>query len=120
MNNVYPSVQEIMPPVLLSRIPATLAKDIEERYLTLGEKYLTEELTVDGRRVNACMHNDSVQDAIEEVVDAVFNICVWIFKSMRPEQIEDFGYPENAYACLTGLIEIYSLLAAEREARVPV
>lgn len=109
-DSVYPSIEELLPDLLLSRIPASLAEDMQHRYETLGPKYLTDNMSSDGRRINACMFNSSVQDALEEVVDAVFNVCVWIYKGTIVGHIED-----NAYPCLMGLIEIYALLKASKE-----
>lgn len=110
LNKVYPSIEEILPDLLLSRVPASLATEITERYRDLGGKYLLDEYTTDGRQVNACMHNDSVQDCLEEVVDAVFNTLVWIFKNRQYES----RIPDNAWSILTGLLEIYSLLVVSK------
>lgn len=106
-NEVYPSVQELMPDVLLAKIPQTLAINIEERYKTLGTKYLTEHKTEDGRLINSCMFGNSIQEALEEVVDAVFNILVLLFKH---SQRNDHEIPNYTYDVLTGLIEIYTVL----------
>lgn len=109
-SEVYPSISEILPEKLLGRMPFSLVSDIEERYEKLGGKYLTDELTEDGRRINACMNKNSVQDAIEEVIDAVFNVCVWMLKINKREEID-----ADAVSCLFGLIEIYALLHNVRE-----
>lgn len=109
---VYPSIDELMPEILLTRIPATLAKDIATRYETLGTKYLTEHKTDDGRRVNAMMFTSRVANCLEEVVDSVFCVLGWIFKETENGEEP----PDAAYSCLIGLIEIYGLLKAEEEA----
>lgn len=108
-SEVYPSIEELMPSSLLSRIPVVLANEVAIRYDTLGGKYLTDQHTDDGRQINACMFNDSCQDAIEEVVDAVFNVLVWIYKGSLKNKIDD-----DAYTCLMGLLEIFSLLYTAR------
>lgn len=106
---VYPSINELMPEILLARIPATLAKEIATRYETLGTKYLTEHKTDDGRRINAMMFTSRVANCLEEVVDSVFCVLGWIFKCGE----EGEEPPDAAYSCLVGFIEIYSLLKSE-------
>lgn len=107
---VYPSTSELMPGLLMARIPEALARDIKERYRTLGGKYLTDNHHSDGRLINGCMFNNSIQEALEEVVDAVFNILVLIFKYTT----RDSNIPDYSYSCLSGLIEIYSILYTQR------
>lgn len=114
MNNVYPSVQEILPSVMMSIIPASLAQEIDKRYTELGPKYVTDTVHDDGRKVNGCMFKSSVQDALEEVVDAVFNVLVWMFKLENVTEPGNSSY-NNAYSALRGLIELYSLLTVEKE-----
>jgi hypothetical protein len=119
IDHVYPNIDEILTPTLLSRIPANLAELIKERYVGLGQKYVTDVEHTDGRLVNACMFKSSIQDALEEIVDAVFNTLVWIFKiQIKNEtnyQSVDYPEGEEAGAVLLGLIEIYSILAVSRE-----
>lgn len=115
--NVYPSLKEILPEVLLTRIPSALAEEISTRYATLGPKYMTDQQHVDGRYINGCMFKSSANDALEEVVDAVFNILVLIFKTHNNTGVvpnEKVGQTSNAYIVLLGLLEIYSSLAALR------
>lgn len=108
---VYPSISELMPNILLSRIPASLAAEISERYETLGGKYLTGNFTEDGRQINGMMYTSRIDNCLEEIVDAVFCMLGWIFKS----NLNCAGaIPDSAYASLQGLIEIYSLLKAEQ------
>jgi hypothetical protein len=119
LDRVYPSIEEILPEVLLARVPASLASIITERYRTFGSKYVTQD-TYNGRLVNSCMYKSSVQDALEEIVDATFNTLVWIFKlsdvdswSGKGEYYDEAGM--EAMAVLMGLIEIYSLLMSAKE-----
>lgn len=106
--DVYPSIDELMPEVLLARIPEALARDIRERYATLGTKYLTEDLHTDGRRINAMMYTSRVANANEEIVDAAFCMLGEIFKAnVNQEEIPDW-----TYQVLLGCIEIYSMLKA--------
>lgn len=110
---VYPNIMELLSPELQDRIPESLAAWIRERYETLGEKYLTDKQYVDGRYINGCMFKSSIQDALEEVVDAVFNVLVWHFKL----RILDTPRPDiqaSAYSALIGLIELYALLKSEQ------
>lgn len=108
---VYPSIDELMPHVMLGFVPGALAQEVTERYENLGLKYLTNKKTEDGRWVNACMDKSSVQDCREEVIDAVFNTLVWIFKGSKSEQ----GIAPNAYPVLKNLIECYGILLTEKE-----
>lgn len=111
MFEVYPSIDDLMPHVMLGLIPGALAQEIKERYENLGLKYLTNKRTEDGRWINACMDKSSVQDAREEVIDAVFNTLVWIFKGYKSKD----GISPNSYPVLKNLIECYSILLTEKE-----
>ena len=104
-----------MPTAILHRLPSSLQNTIKQRYEELGGKYLTDDEYFDGRRINSCMYNNSINDAVEEIVDAVFNVLVWIFKYQRKGE----NTPNSAYQSLLGLIEIYALLSVELE-RDPV
>jgi len=97
-----------LPEELQDRIPESLAATIRQRYAELGSKYLTEATLEDGRKINSCMFKSSINDAIEEIVDAVFNTLVWLLKLRNSEQNS-----ESAYSAMIGLIELYALLKAE-------
>lgn len=107
----YPSIDELMPEELLAKIPATLARDIKERYDTLGEKYLTINTQEDGRLINGMMYTNRVENCIEEIIDAVFCMLGWIFKARAMDLVPN----DSAYFAMTGLIEVYSLLMQERD-----
>ena len=111
MELAYPSIDELMPQVLLSLIPASLAAEIRERYLTLGDKYQTMYQHTDGRFINGMMFTDRIDNCLEEVVDAVFCILGQIFKDTEVN-IEPSA---NLYSILEGFIHIYSLLMMEKE-----
>lgn len=111
MTNVYPSISELIPASLEAKIPSSLYKDIANRYLTLGDKYLTEYVTVDNRPINGMMYSDRVQNCIEEIVDAAFCILGEIFK----RTVKGIDPGENLYILLDGITQIYSLLVAESE-----
>jgi hypothetical protein len=111
MDQVYPSTREIIPDLLLHKLPVSLVNQIEERYNLLGPKYVTEEVHLDGRFINGCMLKSSAQDAIEEVIDAVFNVLVLIFKNSKLGPV----IPDELYSVLSGLIEIYTALCVIRE-----
>lgn len=106
MNTVYPSIEELMPEVMQSIIPEALAREIRDRYATLGTKYLTEERHVDGRFINAMMYTSRVANCREEIVDAAFCMLGTIFKA----QADNDEIPDWAYTILRGCIEIYSML----------
>jgi hypothetical protein len=111
--NVYPSAEELMPSILKAKLPASLVDEIAVRYETLGDKYLTEAVSSDGRRVNGMMFTDRIQNCREEIVDAVFCILGQIFKDgVTGNQPDD-----NLYFLLEGLIEIYSGLAYMEESK---
>lgn len=110
-NGVYPSIEELIPQILTHRLPASLQDSLKTRYEELGGKYLTKEEYIDGRLTNACMFNNSLQDAVEEVVDAVFNNLVWMYKHER----RNGKVPTVAMETLSGLIEIYSLMKIQKE-----
>lgn len=113
MQMVYPSAEEILPDIMLARVPASLASEIRERYELLGPKYVTDKVHTDGRLINGCMFKSSIQDALEEIVDCCFNVLVWIMKLDKAGTIQYTG--ANAYQVLMGIIEIYSILVIERE-----
>lgn len=94
---------------MLALLPASLVDEIKDRYATLGEKYLTDEYTQDGRRINACMTKSSWQDAREEVVDAAFNVLVQIFKDNNNDNLSN-----EAYSVLENLADIYGLIMVLR------
>lgn len=105
-HNVYPSIEELIPSILRSKLPATLIEEITERYETLGEKYLTDEVTEDGRRVNGMCYSDRIVNCREEIVDGVFCILGQILKEQLVEKEPD----DRLYELLIALIEIYSSL----------
>lgn len=107
-NSVYPSIEELMPEVMQALIPEALAKEIRERYLTLGTKYATDQVHTDGRRINAMMFTSRVANCREEIVDAAFCMLGTIFKAQAAEE----EIPDWAYTILRGCIEIYSMLMA--------
>lgn len=53
-----------------------LRSSVEERYLRGRGPYGTDDLKDGWRVINSCMVNDSIELALEEVVDAVFNLLV--------------------------------------------
>lgn len=108
---MYPSIKELIPDVLLARIPSKLVDEITERYETLGIKYLSDRVHYDGRKINDMMYSNRIDNCREEVVDAVFCILGWIFKAYRA----GVPYLDNAFTCLTNLTEVYAILFSERE-----
>lgn len=110
LDKVYPGIDEIIPGSILVKMPYTLVEEIKERYSGLGTKYLTNDQMPDGRFINACMNKSSIQDALEEVIDAVFNILVAIFKISNDNSEEGFTAGMEMTEVLIGLMEIYSLL----------
>jgi len=76
---MYPSSDELF---CLPSLGWHIREQLQQRYAEHGMEYATEE-QYDGRVVNACMNTDSAQAALEELVDAVFNLCVLHFKGYR-------------------------------------
>lgn len=91
-------------------MPEELIAEIKQRYETLGEKYLTDNLTEDGRRINGMMYTSRIDNCNEEVVDAVFCIIGWIFKC----QYRRMPIPDAAYKTLGSLVDVYLDLEAEK------
>lgn len=112
LNNVYPSIEELTPETIKAIVPALLIEEIEFRYNELGDKYITVYKHPDGRQINACMFNSSVQDCREEVVDAVFNVLVW---ALKLHMHGDIQASTNAGLILKDLIHVYGLLIASKE-----
>lgn len=77
---MYPSIKEILTEPVRRKLNARLIADITERYEKHGLEYISERKLPDGRFINQCMLNDSAQDALEEVVDAVFNTIILSMK----------------------------------------
>ena len=58
--------------------------DLTDRYRELGGKYATDEYDQEtGLPINSCMQRDNLQECYEELVDAVFNILVYIYRNPR-------------------------------------
>lgn len=87
MTDVFPSVKEILPESVRRRLTGEIIQEITERYEKFGPKYIGPLNHPDGRRINMCMLNDSAQDAIEEVVDAIFNVSVLFVKRRSVMQL---------------------------------
>lgn len=106
MTNVYPNIEELIPSILRSKLPATLIEEVTERYETLGFKYVSEEITDDNRLINSMMYTDRIINCREEIVDGVFCILGQILK----EQLVEKNPPDILYDLLVNLSEIYSTL----------
>lgn len=62
-------------------LPIDLMKSLTQRYEQLGEKYATDEIhEKTGLKINSCMHRDTLQELYEELVDAMFNCLVYLFR----------------------------------------
>lgn len=86
-------------------------EEIKTRYETLGEKYLTDQLTEDGRRINGMMFTDRVVNCREELIDAAFCVIGQIYKEAISGRVPD----DSFYALLEGCIDMYSLCVALEE-----
>lgn len=78
LTEMYPSPAELFGE--MNWIGKQLLEELHDRYAIHGPEYLTDKKHADGRPVNACMDANSATDAIEEVVDAIFNVLVLRFK----------------------------------------
>lgn len=112
MTNVYPSTEELIPEVFQAMLPASLVKEITERYETLGFRYASEKLSEDGRLINNMMFTSRIDNCLEEVVDAAFCMLGWAFKS----KVNNLPISDSCYTALQSLCDIYTLLVSEREA----
>jgi len=81
MQNVYPSINEILTEQVRRRLNHSVIQQITERYAKHGPEYISDKLMPDGRFINQCMLNDSAQDAIEEVIDSIFNTLILAMKN---------------------------------------
>src|SRR3990167_6484156 len=61
-------------------LPEDLVAELISRYDKHGWEYFSGTFTWEGQPINSCLHNDSVGLALEELVDAVFNLLVEIMK----------------------------------------
>lgn len=109
--NVFPSIDELAPRSIRAIVPEYLMKEIEERYSTLGEKYLTDQEAPDGRRINGMMFTDRIVNCREEVIDAAFCILGQTFKDVQAGRTPS----DYLYSMLMGLIEIYSMCVSLEE-----
>lgn len=106
---MYPSVEELIPDLLMNKLPKNLAEEIIHRYQTLGPNYLTDVRHLDGRPVNGMIYTDRIVNCLEEVVDAVFCILGQIFKDTNSGHMPS----ENLADILDGLIHVWTLLSLE-------
>jgi len=97
-------------PIQLKRLlPAELSEEVATRYATLGEKYLTDRVHTDGRRINGMMETNRLVNANEEIIDAVFCMLGQIFK----DTVANKEPSDNIYAALEGMIKVYQILKFE-------
>src|SRR3990167_3144629 len=61
-------------------LPEELIEELISRYDKHGWEYFSGEFTREGQPINTCLQNDSIGLAMEELVDAVFNLLVEIMK----------------------------------------
>ena len=80
MDQVFPNTDEILTEPVRRRLTRNIIEEIKERYEKHGPEYISDRQMPDGRYINQCMLNDSAQDAIEEVVDAIFNTIILSMK----------------------------------------
>lgn len=78
MDEMFPSPEELFGDI--HWIPKDVVDQLRERYAAHGPEYLGPNSMPDGRRINLCMERNSAQDALEEVIDAIFNLLVLRFK----------------------------------------
>ena len=109
--NVYPNLEELMPEPLMNMLPVNLARDIAERYINLGTKYLSDQVHADGRRINAMMFTSRIVNCLEEIIDSVFCVLGQIFK----ETVDGEEPADYLFDVLSGLINLYGLLKTHEE-----
>lgn len=103
MNEMFPRIDEILTPAVRRRLNKEIIDQITTRYAEHGPEYISDKKLPDGRVVNQCMLKDSAQDAIEEVIDALFNT---IILSMKQKYVGNI---------LRHLVEAYNSLAMLKE-----
>lgn len=80
---MYPSLDELLDALTESSrtmFGEPLRSELRRRYDLHGWEYDSGKKHTDSRPRNACLDNDSIADAREELVDAVFNLVVQLFK----------------------------------------
>jgi len=85
---LYPSTEELIAPAE-GMICEELQTLVAERHRDHECEYTTTKRRMDGRFINACMDADSVEDAVEEVADAIFNILVCVLKGSIEPRVAD-------------------------------
>jgi len=100
---MYPSLRELLEAYTHTEVPEHVQKDLRERYDEHGWEYAT--TAKQGNRVvNACLVRDCLQNAREELVDAVFNLLA---ANMKGEG--RWMQPSSAMAHVLSALEILTM-----------
>lgn len=100
---MYPSLAEMLEAYTHTEVPEHVQKDLRRRYDEHGWEYATSLLN-GNRTVNACMMRNCLQEAREELIDAVFNLLA---ANMKGEG--RWMQPSSAMAHVLSALEILTL-----------
>lgn len=110
MGSMYPDIDDLVAiSDYYSQLPAALIESLKQRYAKGSAGYTSNRVHYDGRMINACMTKDSVQDATEEIVDAIFNLLVIVFKASHAGTM----LPGHIQTAFDKLIEVWQLVASD-------
>ena len=82
---MHPTFEDLQQSSTLE-LPKELIEELISRYDKHGWEYFSGRFTREGQPINTCLQNDSVALALEELVDAIFNLMVEILKGKNRQQ----------------------------------
>ena len=82
----YPNPQELFEKAPTLRNYHYLCKQIQQRWEEHATEYITPNRRTDGRYINRCMTADYLENITEEVIDAIFNTLVGIYRSVGEDK----------------------------------
>ena len=77
----WPLIEDLIAKAPDNWLPDYLQTDLSRRYEQLGAKYASDEIHGGtGLKINSCMTRDNMLELYEELVDAIFNCLVFMFR----------------------------------------
>ena len=76
----------------LYRLTDDIVSELRSRYARHGMEYATEKMHGD-TPVNACMTLDNLKECREELIDAIFNLLVYLFR--EPDEVKRWHYGQE-------------------------
>lgn len=109
IQNIYPSIKDLIPDRLMNELPHSLVTNIAQRYQDLGGKYMIDAFHTDGRQINNVINCNNALSTQEELVDAVFNLLAWMFVEYGVVNVENAS--EEMAAALQATVMAYVLVS---------